>query len=304
MKAYPLIYSRTKYIDFVPDFLARPDNIDYILANRFTKTAMSQLEMIGKIRYAIFPVEKYVCMGIAASTKTIVEAINSRNSNYINQHPDIDEYLKDTKGRKTNCFIGLAIPISEIASNKVPDITLEEYMDMYLDYLKHQWNNEDKTESETLKEAPLDIREKNYNPSFSLDFETIGEKKIVKNYESNESSVISYYFHIIAEGKNESFVTDINDRNEWNNMLFTSAVVDKNLLPSLKSNPTVQKRESVSKLKKADDDVIIKRTSVVSPSETKDFKTEDIKKKTPSSLMLAVAAAIIIAVVVLIVAIL
>ena len=57
MKAYPLIYSRTKYIDFVPDFLARPDNIDYILANRFTKTAMSQLEMIGKIRYAIFLVE-------------------------------------------------------------------------------------------------------------------------------------------------------------------------------------------------------------------------------------------------------
>ena len=279
MKAYPLIYSRTKYIDFVPDFLARPDNIDYILANRFTKTAMSQLEMIGKIRYAIFPVEKYVCMGIAASTKTIVEVINSRNSNYINQHPDIDEYLKDTKGRKTNCFIGVAIPISEIASNKVPDITLEEYMDIYLDYLKHQWNNEDKTESETLKEAPLDIRERDYIPSFNIDFEMVDEKKIVKNYESNESSVIAHFFHMISEGKNESFVTDINDRNEWNNMLFTSAVVDKNLLPSLKSNPIIQKRESVSKLKRVDDEVIIKRTTVAPPPETTQFKAEDTKKK-------------------------
>ena len=301
MKAYPLIYSRTKYIDFVPDFLARPDNIDYILANRFTKTAMSQLEMIGKIRYAIFPVEKYVCMGIAASTKTIVEVINSRNSNYINQHPDIDEYLKDTKGRKTNCFIGVAIPISEIASNKVPDITLEEYMDIYLDYLKHQWNNEDKTESETLKEAPLDIRERDYIPSFNIDFEMVDEKKIVKNYESNESSVIAHFFHMISEGKNESFVTDINDRNEWNNMLFTSAVVDKNLLPSLKSNPIIQKRESVSKLKRVDDEVIIKRTTVAPPPETTQFKAEDTKKKTSSSLMLAAAAAIVIAIILFIV---
>ena len=301
MKAYPLIYSRTKYIDFVPDFLARPDNINYILANRFTKTAMSQLEMIGKIRYAIFPVEKYVCMGIAASTKTIVEAINSRNSKYINQHPDIDEYLKDTKRRKINCFIGVAIPVSEIPRNKIPDITLEEYMDMYLDYLKHQWNNEDKTESETLKEAPLDIRERDYIPSFNIDFEMVGEKKIVKNYESNESSVISYYFHIIAEGKNESFVTDINDRNEWNNMLFTSAVVDKNLLPSLKSNPIIQKRESVSKLKRVNDEVIIKRTAVAPPPETTQFKAEDAKKKASSSLMLAAAAAIVIAIILLIV---
>ena len=279
MKAYPLIYSRTKYIDFVPDFLARPDNIDYILANRFTKTAMSQLEMIGKIRYAIFPVEKYVCIGIAASTKTIVEAINSRNSNYINRHPDIDEYLKDTKGRKTNCFIGVAIPVSEIPRNKIPDITLEEYMDMYLDYLKHQWNNEDKTESETLKEAPLDIRERDYIPSFNIDFEMVGEKKIVKNYESNENAVIAHFFHMISEGKNESFVTDINDRNEWNNMLFTSAVVDKNLLPSLKSNPIIQKRESVSKLKRVDDEVIIKRTAVAPPPENTQFKAEDTKKK-------------------------
>lgn len=301
MKAYPLIYSRTKYVDFVPDFLVRPEKLDYIYANRFTRTAMSDLDMIKKIRYSVYHVEKYICIGIAGCTRIIVETIKSQNSNYLNRHPDIDEYLKDTKGRKTNCFIGVAIPVSEIPRNKIPDITLEEYMDMYLDYLKHQWNNEDKTESETLKEAPLDIRERDYIPSFNIDFEMVGEKKIVKNYESNENAVIAHFFHMISEGKNESFVTDINDRNEWNNMLFTSAVVDKNLLPSLKSNPIIQKRESASKLKRVDDEVIIKRTAVAPPPETTQFKAEDTKKKTSSSLMLAAAAAIVIAIILLIV---
>ena len=49
MKGYPLIYSRTKNVDFVPDFLARPKDFDCQTALKYVKNAMENLDFVKGI---------------------------------------------------------------------------------------------------------------------------------------------------------------------------------------------------------------------------------------------------------------
>ena len=76
MKAYPLIYSRTKNVDFVPDFLTRPENLDCQTALKYVGNAMANLDTLKTIRYSAFSVGDYcICGGISCITKYLVEEL-------------------------------------------------------------------------------------------------------------------------------------------------------------------------------------------------------------------------------------
>lgn len=238
MKAYPLIYSRTKNFDFVPDFLARPKDLNCQLALKYVKNAVNNLDFVQGIRYMAFPVERYcICGGIACISAKLVDKLKLLLPEFAMKYPDASEYLKDCKGRSLACFIGIAIPKSEIRNGMIPDISLEKYWEVYLQYLKNQWFSEINTSSEQLDFPTIEIKEKKYVESFLPQKEMFGSHSVIKNYASHEQQTLDYFFHTIFSGKDDSFITEIQNREEWDALIFKTAAVSETLYSALKASP-------------------------------------------------------------------
>lgn len=235
MKAYPLIYSRTKNVDFVPDFLTRPENLDCQTALKYVGNAMANLDTLKTIRYSAFSVGDYcICGGISCITKYLVEKLKKSGSTFDFQA--VSEYLRDCKGRSTACFIGFAIPKSEVRSGRIPDIPLSKYWEEYLEYLKHQWDKST-THSEELNFPPVTLDEKTYSSNDKPEFEQIQEKKVIRNQKEKLQGTLDYFFdQILNKGSQDSFISDI-DRNEWDALKFTCASVSDDFYRALKSTP-------------------------------------------------------------------
>ena len=236
MNAYPLIYSRTKNVDFVPDFLVRPEDLDWQTALKYVENAMANLDILKTIRYSVFSVGNYcICGGISCVTKYLVEELKKSDSNF----QAVSEYLRDCKGRSIACFIGFAIPKSpksEVWSGRIPDIPLSKYWDVYLDYLKHQWDKST-THSEELNFPPVTLDEKTYSSNYKPEFEPIQEKKVIRNQKEKLQGTLDYFFdQILNKGSQDSFISDI-DRNEWDALKFTYASVSDDFYRALKSTP-------------------------------------------------------------------
>ena len=235
MNAYPLIYSRTKNVDFVPDFLVRPEDLDWQTALKYVGNAMANLDTLKTIRYSAFSVGDYcICGGISCITKYLVEKLKKSDITFPSQI--VSEYLIDCKGRSTACFIGFAISKSEVRSGKIPDIPLSKYWDVYLEYLKHQWDKSI-THSEELNFPPVTLDEKTYSSNYEPKFELIQGKKVVRNQKENLQGTLDYFFdQILNKGSQDSFISDI-DRNEWDALKFTCASVSDDFYRALKSTP-------------------------------------------------------------------
>lgn len=237
MNAYPLIYSRTKNVDFVPDFLVRPEDLDWQTALKYVENAMANLDILKTIRYSVFSVGNYcICGGISCVTKYLVEELKKSDSNF----QAVSEYLRDCKGRSIACFIGFAIPKSpksEVWSGRIPDIPLSKYWDVYLEYLKHQWDKST-THSEELNFPPVTLDEKTYSSNYKPEFEPIQEKKVIRNQKEKLQGTLDYFFdQILNKGSQDSsFISDI-DRNEWDALKFTYASVSDDFYRALKSTP-------------------------------------------------------------------
>lgn len=241
MKAYPLIYSRTKNVDFVPDFLTRPKDLDCQTALKYVENAMANLDTLKTIRYSTFSVGDYcICGGISCITKYLVEELKKSDITFPSQI--VSEYLRDCKGRSIACFIGFAIPKpkpkSEVRSGKIPNIPLSKYWEEYLKYLKHQWDKST-THSEELELnfPPVTLDEKTYSSNDEPKFELIQGKKVVRNQKESLQRTLDYFFdQILNKGSQDSFISDI-DRNEWDALKFTCASVSDDFYRALKSTP-------------------------------------------------------------------
>lgn len=240
MNAYPLIYSRTKNVDFVPDFLTRPKDLDCQTALKYVGNAMANLDTLKTIRYSAFSVGDYcICGGISCVTKYLVEELKKSGSTFDFQAAQAaSEYLRDCKGRSTACFIGFAIPKSEVRSGRIPNIPLSKYWEEYLKYLKHQWDKST-THSEELELnfPPVTLDEKTYSSNDKPEFEQIQEKKVIRNQKEKLQGTLDYFFdQILNKGSQDSFISDI-DRNEWDALKFTYASVSDDFYRALKSTP-------------------------------------------------------------------
>ena len=260
MKGYPLIYSRTKNKDFVPDFLARPKDLDCREALKYVGNAMENLDFIQGIRYTAFPVGNYcVCGGIACISARLVERLKVLSIGFTSRYSDAAEYLRDNKGRNIACFIGIAIPKSEAKQDMIPNIPLEQYWEIYLEYLKHQWLSETSTHSEQLDMPPIDIVEKRYSGAFKPEIEKYGTHSVIKAYSMHAQQILDYFFHSIMSGGDESIITEIYNRKDLENLNFKTAAVSDALYQTLKSSPDAKESLRKGGNAKQGGDVIIQR---------------------------------------------
>lgn len=305
MKAYPLIYSRTKNFDFVPDFLVRPQDLDVQCALKYVKNAINGLDFVKQIRYAFFNAGNYcICGGISCLSKKIVEELKNTIPDFSLKVSEYEDYLKDCKGRSVACFIGIAVPQNEITFDSVPDISLEMLWDIYIEYLKHQWNKEEQTESEQLTSPVLVIPTKKYIPKNIEESDTIGSIKAVRDFGPNKDTLLAYYSHTVINDRSASFISEINTREEWNSLSFTAAAVSATLYSSLKTAPSVPLKQS-SLLKGNGEksanngDVCIRRTPPVTPPPPPQANIQ--KKKNSGSIIILLSAVAIILVILLII---
>lgn len=237
MKAYPLIYSRTKEVDYVPQFLARPaemTNEEIQLALKYTANAMSGIDYVSGVRYSVFSVGNFcICGGVSCLSKNIIELLYRNDMISETEYHSAEEFLYDRVRRNVAFFIGFAIQKSDIRSGKIPNITLRDYWIQYLEQLKKQWSAKE-THSELLNE-PIEISEKTYSRrEFAPEIDIVEEKRIIKNFISNENDVLEHYFdRILNQGENASFISDVLDKNLWNGLVFTDVAVSDELYSSL-----------------------------------------------------------------------
>lgn len=131
MKAIPFICSRTKYMDFIPDYLVRPSDFEWQEAKGKVGNAMYDLHSLRDIRYAVFAAGNYCVFGIACVSKHLANRIGTSVDN---------NYLMDKGRRSLACFMGFAVPIPENKGNVIPkNIASEEFLikiwNVYFEYL-------------------------------------------------------------------------------------------------------------------------------------------------------------------------
>lgn len=231
IKVYPLIYSRTQKVDFVPDFLARPADLDYGTADKFVKIVIKNVEMDSNDiqRYAVFSVGKYCIAGTACITNNILLAGD-------------EEYTRDKDGRRIQAFIGIAVDKSG-NHTEIPMLSNEKYREIYLKYLKKQWN-EPVTHSEKCTEPEIELETTNYD-SFIPQTELILGKNIINEYyyNDNRQRIFNYYF--VENLKNNSlcsFIVRKLDLNDIRKSPFNCLVANDNQIRKLQAEEEERKR--------------------------------------------------------------
>lgn len=212
MKVYPIIYSRTKYCDYVPGFLVRPGDFDWELALQYVGRALEGLKLAGGIRYAAFSVGEYaVYGGIACVTSEMIKKILLEKG--IDELDyDYKDYQRDKAGRQNTFFVGFGVRKCEAANGEVPDISLYDTYKVYLKLLKKQWLAP-YTETQLIAaDEGIEVGSSRYKDEFQP--ETIGYKgkRLVKNFNGEDyRPTINYYFHQLCLGREceGSFLSDV-----------------------------------------------------------------------------------------------
>ncbi len=258
MKAYPLIYSRTKNIDFVPDFLVRPKDLDVVAALRYVSSAMFDVDALDGVRYSSFTVGNYIiCGGIACMSKNLYALLQKINPRITAKYAadTVSDYLSDCKGRRVACYIGLAVPKSEVKPGIIPELTLEDYWSVYFEYLQHQWYSEEDTTSEKLEGLPpLTLNEKRYTSSYVPAAKQVNGRSVIRQEEflAHQQEILDYAFYQLLSGKDYSLITEVNRLNHWTQTTYNATVVPEEIYDSVQSVSASEMHASKSLLHQVD----------------------------------------------------
>lgn len=226
MKAYPVIYSRTKYVDFLPDFIVKPADLEFNDVKKYINNVIDDLDTVHSIRYFAFPTERYAIFGIACFSKRLAELVSSQVDT-----ASYNDYISDDKGRRVSCVIGYAVPLTE--KTDVPTVSLEDYWNSYITLIKDQWLLESRTHTITSSPIPLKTSDlMNNAPVFSL----LGEKKVIKKSQGADTKdVVSIFVKNILNGNQSSYISDVNTPGLFNKLVFTHAAIDEKLETTIKN---------------------------------------------------------------------
>ena len=196
MKAYPLIYSRTKLVDYVSGFLVRPPDLKPESAAVYVNKALENIKSSGGIRHAVFPAGNYLIYGgVASASYTLIQRILKESVLSAIDYPH-QEFQADRSGRPIIFFIGFAIKREDLSELKMPDIDLYHTYKIYLEYLKRQWDSVN-TSTETPEQIELNTVP--YFGSFKPEELEWNGKRFVKDYREDEyKKYIQHYFAEMA----------------------------------------------------------------------------------------------------------
>ena len=244
MKAYPLIYTRTKNRDFCEPFLYYPYDLDTAKSSSYINNVQNDAEFVELYRTAVFCDEMYCFYGICGVSEKILSFLCNNDEKFKNEHSDDHQYCKDFRGRNTKFFVGVAVPKTEMKKDFIPDIKLKDFWNIYIRFLKEQWDKEE-NEVTTMKVGTpvIDIDEKKYVSDFEPLVEKVGTLTAVKNYAGNEQKMIDYFLDQIVKGNNVSFITDVATKQLCQNLKFTHAVIPDSVIQALKNDTLSRSKE-------------------------------------------------------------
>jgi len=301
MKAYPLIYSRTKFVDYLEDFLVRPENINVRAAAVYVNEALENVKYSDGLRHSVFSVGEYLIYGgTACMTQSIIDRIlHEKKIDKLDF--DYEDYQADKADRPIVFFIGFAVRRNEIKTESVPYIDLYETYKIYLRYLKKQWLSAT-TASEVLKlnqnGAWIDIPEVEYVPQFKPDVTEYDGKKFIRNYKEDDyQTIINYYFYEMLHHPEQDFsflsqvISDDVTSLHYKNISIFDKSAEKciTLLKEQKNKPNIVRPEQTKKAP----------AKPIEQKNPKIVRVEDIEeKKTNSGLKMIIIVGLIISLVV------
>lgn len=239
MKGYPLIYSRTKYHDFVPPFLVMPAALTDAAA--YAENILFEVDQLKDIRRVVFSVNDHLIYGVSFLTYLYYDCLSEQDAKFAETHSSERDYCFDYTKRKTIFFTGVAIPKSELKTGYVPDISMEDLWNIYIRFLKDQWELDESEVKCTKFDVPvLDIAEKKYSSDFTPNIEKTQNINVIKNYSGNEQEMIDYFCNKITIGEQCSFISDANSKTLCQKLKFSHAVVSESIVKALATPPKPQ----------------------------------------------------------------
>ena len=239
MKAYPLIYSRTKYHDCVPPFLVMPAALTDAAA--YAENIMFEVDQLKEIRRVVFSANDHLIYGVCFLTYLYYDRLSEQDAKFGETHSSERDYCFDYTKRKTIFFTGVAIPKSELKAGYVPEISMEDLWNIYIRFLKEQWElDESEVRCVKLDVPVLDISEKKYVSDFTPTIEKVQNINVIKNYSGNEQEMIDYFCNKIISGEQCSFISDANSKTLCQKLKFSHAVVSESIVKALATPPNPQ----------------------------------------------------------------
>lgn len=298
LKAYPVIYSRTKLVDFGPDFIIRPEGLHYSDAARYIQDAMIGIDFLKGVRYCVFNVKDYcICGGIACISKELVNKIGNMPI-----FGDYSDYLTDIKGRSIACFIGFAIAKKDIQPGIIPKIDLKDYWEVYLKYIKNQWRK-NQTTSEEIRE-PIEIEAKQFSePVISVTSEQHFGKEAFIETENNIQDILDICFNRCLNGQEVSFISNIDSPDVFKRLHYHSVSVPGSVCENLKRLEEREERQRKIQEERNKNSSVKQGNNTEDWRGNKEYKKKENyqiphyqKEKNPngSGLMVGVAAAIVV----------
>lgn len=200
MKAFPVIYSRTKKQDYISGFLMRPKDMNYDKALAYVNMALNDVKYVDGLRHTIFGIGKYIVYGgVACVLKKMIERVGKQ----FNNSEALNDYLYDSSGREIAIFVGVAIERSDtnIIQGHVPNIDLEDLLNIYLGQINKYWNE---TYLETQYSEEMEIKSVPFVSSYRPECRKFRDFYVLDNYtEKNYKELLDYYFVQLSKDKQD-----------------------------------------------------------------------------------------------------
>lgn len=130
MEVFPIIYSRTYYMDYAPDFYVCPSVFDNNTIEKFRGYIMETLQypnMIRDIRKVTISENGYTVFGYACE---LAELIKRKEKKL-----ELLSYTRDVKNRGVVSFLGIAIRNGELTEKNIPDNIDEVIYNLFDKYI-------------------------------------------------------------------------------------------------------------------------------------------------------------------------
>ena len=281
MKVYPVIYGRTNKLDYISDFLLRPEDFDSKTAIKYVSKSLNDVKYCGGIRHAIFKVENYVIYGGIA-------CVSERFARRIVADYEISEvprhymkFLSDSSGREISFFIGFAIPKCEIKVNMIPRVDLKYAYEIYLSQLEKCW---DAITLETQISEAIEVECDEYVGDFKPRYFDYKNCRILENYsEEKYREIMNYFFVEMCKNEDCSFLsTSLYEEVKSGSQFMVTSLYDCSIM-KLKSYEDASLKQPAAKYETLSDSA--RKVSDIGDCENDNKKipriktVEDLKKK-------------------------
>jgi len=189
MEVYPIIYTRTYYMDYSPSFYICPSIFDEKMIEKYRDYILDSLtyaNMIKEERRVVVSENEYTILGYTCEMENLL--IDKSNT-------DLLSYIKDNKGRSVIAFVGIAFKTAELPYKYIPkniDLIISKvFLKFVVD--KKRWFDREKNH---YTEEAFDIEVEEYVKNNIVEDKTEFNNKII--FASNDSTDKEIFFRTIA----------------------------------------------------------------------------------------------------------